>query len=46
MSIEKIVNGMRPETDSIDKRILYELAGIGMSRSEIEDESSFEEDDY
>ena len=44
MSVEAIVNGLRPNTDSIDRRILHELAGIGLQKSELEDDSSFEEE--
>ena len=34
MSIEAIVNSLRPGDSEIDRKILYELAGVGLTHEE------------
>ena len=45
MSVESIIKGLRPEQDMVDRRILYELAGIRLDEADFQqDLSSFESD--
>ena len=46
MSVDSIVNGLKPDEDPIDKRILFELAGVKLNDFDYaESSSSFSEDD-
>ena len=44
MSIEQIVNGLEPKDDPIDRRIMYELAGVRLHESDFKDDSTIEDD--
>ena len=44
MSVETIVNSIKPDQDEIDRRLIYELAGIRLNESDNDFDSSFEED--
>ena len=43
-SVDSIVRGLNPEENRIDRRILYELAGVKLDKDDYNDESSFSED--
>ena len=45
MSVESIMNTLHPESDKIDRRILYELTGLKFDEADYLDDSSFSEDD-
>ena len=46
MSVDVIVKGLcKTDSDAVDKRILFELAGIRMEDDDYRNESSFEEED-
>ena len=45
MSVESILKGLRPDQDLVDRRIIYELAGIRMDEADFQDETSFESDE-
>lgn len=44
MSIESIVNGLEPKEDPIDRRIMYELAGVRLHEQDFRDDSEIEDD--
>ena len=43
MSVETIVNGLKPEHDEVDRRILFELTGIKLDGDDGSGSSSFED---
>ena len=45
MSVDKIVDGINPEDDPIDRRILYELSGARLNEEDFHSDSSADEDE-
>ena len=44
-SVDSIVKGLHPHDNAIDRRILFELAGVRLDEGDFRDESSFEFED-
>ena len=45
LSVDSIVKGLHPHDNAIDRRILFELAGVRLDEDEFREESSFESED-
>ena len=45
MSIETMINGLEPEHDAADRRLLFDVTGIKLDENDYQDESSLDEDD-
>lgn len=44
MSIETMINGLEPEHDSADRRILFDVTGIKLDENDYQEESSLEDE--
>ena len=45
MSIETMINGLEPDYDLADRRILFDVTGIKLDQNDYQDESSLNDED-